>query len=449
LKVVPGQGPDASAIAPDDAIVQEVFESVGTKPVSSDAELSRARGDGWKAFAADGPKKSEPILCAVADVSFKGGKLELHPSWKDTALGPAIEKSKLDLDLVTPEMIRSLSADELRVLMECLARVSLPIERRDPEGALLTGVGKMAGARKIFGKKALDVLAKGLGSTSKESSAIALAQKIWACGDGAALGRLFAASPRSVLPMLDLHAAEILTLEHLPLIMREMRKSILPHSSSKSGEPLRGLEGAELRALGDLVTKYLSLTADGSAVRVKSAVEHLLASVHDAGADEKPADLGIVCGAVISGLHKHFIALQFSRESRTKWIQNTTNLLWASSALFGNIGAAVAVGLVGLSSMHMHRSKPEQQNLAAVCQGELQARWLQYPPEHWSKDDVQLGIAWLGSTILSNQRPFQGEPEKLKGASAERARAMVAEIEANALPSQVAGRLDEAEVGNK
>jgi len=454
-------GAGLAAITPHDAIEAESKDSVQTE-IEAPAEgeeldaLEVKTKLSWRGFsqhvelsptAAYTVRKNES-----ASVRFFPGKVDLHESWQKTPVRSAIKDGAIDLNEITPKMVRRMESTRLRVLLHCLSHVRMQVERKDPDGYLLTGVGKVESTRPYLGKLGFEVMGKSFGKTSKENVATALAHKIWASGDAVAFAKFFAACPEAVLPMLNGQSSKVLTADNMALIMKTMAGMKyargLP-TAGKQSKPQRGFTGWDLHALGSLLARYLKFNAGSDPTKVWNSVLQLQTLIHDSGATDDPKTLGIVCGACFSGMLKHFNTLKLEKSTQRLWLSSGTNLFWASSAFAGPLGAAFAITLVSLNTLHNHATEPGIRDLAASCEGDLAAHWLQHPPEGWDRQDVHDALAWMTGTINANRRVTIEELHAPTGRKGQQVVAAIGQVKSLNLPSEAKAQLDLAELAEK
>jgi len=293
--------------------------------------------------------------------------IEMHPSWNAPPLDVCFDsQGRLQLSRLTPEIFKRLSPSHRQQLMSILARHQVEVTVQSAEGR---------------------------SSRGRANAATSLAGVMWASGDSQAFAQAFAAAPAQVLPHLSGGGARVLTAENMALILREMAAS--------GGK----LEPHELDALGSLVQKYLEHHAGKDPARARAAVEQLMRAVADSGMEATPANAGVVTGALISGMIKHFDAIKASDEERNNMVNGVAD---GAAAIAGSIppwGPAVAVGMIALRTAFNSGFKPRDFNeVASRMQGAIQLDWLQGQnlPPGWSRDDIQDALHWIQTTILNN-----------------------------------------------
>jgi hypothetical protein len=296
-------------------------------------------------------------------------RIGLHESWRNTALGPIIgDDGKLDLSRLTPEMFKNLGPDNRRVLMNILGRETVDASTQTADGTR---------------------------RNERLNGATAVAGMMWASGDSTAFAQAFAAAPERVLPHLSGGGTRVLTAENMATIMREM--------SSSDGR----YEPAELNALGSLVQKYLERNAGEDPARARASMEQLMGAINRSGMDPSTSNVGVVTGSVISGMLKHFDAINASDTTRNNIVNGMFDGLTAAAGGFGPWGAAVGAGLVGLRTIFNEANPPrDYTEVANRLQGAIQLDWLQgrnLPPD-WSREDMHNALHWIQTTILNNGR---------------------------------------------
>jgi hypothetical protein len=217
---------------------------------------------------------------------------------------------------------------------------------------------------------------------------------MWASGDSEAFAMAFAANPDRITPFLSGNGARVLTAENMALIMREMR------GSDGSYKP------SELNALGDVVGKYLEYNAGKDPQAAKRAVEQLLVAVKSSGLPYSPENAGVVSGAVVAGMLKHFENVKASDELRNNIVGGVADAIGTVVGNLGPWGVAAAVTLGAMKNLYTAGpGKPRDfAEWANRLQGAIQLEWMQNPPASWSRDDRQDAITWVGTTILNNGR---------------------------------------------
>ncbi len=153
-------------------------------------------------FAAAAVSRTHEVMPnEFKEVSFHPGKIRMHESWRETSLGPAFDGDTLDLNKVTPEMLKGLGADNLKIFMEIVGKFEFSVKIKNARGETVTGLWNP------FTDK------------SDYNGATALAAKVWGSGDSEAFARVFAAAPDKILPYLTGNGARVLTAENMSLIM--------------------------------------------------------------------------------------------------------------------------------------------------------------------------------------------------------------------------------------
>ncbi|HJR73047.1 MAG TPA: hypothetical protein VJ806_05345 [Luteimonas sp.] len=318
------------------------------------------------------PNRHEVEPNEVRSVQYQGndGKIEMHPSWRNTPLAGAMEGNTLDLSRVTPQMLRDLGPTNTNILMDSY------LAGREVDIRITNGNGSQ--------------------HTTEVSGATALAMQMWGSGDSVAFAKAFAANPEAVMPYLTGNGARVLTAENIALIMREMQGS----ATSATGRG--GYDPSELDALGTLVQTYLQRNAGEDPAKVRQAVEQLIGEINKT-LEFNPQNAGVVTGALISGMLKHFDQIEASDEMRNNIIGGVADTLGAAAGGFGPWGAAVGTGIAALKGIYLAANPPrDNAEVASRLQGAIQLEWLQYPPQGWSRDDVQDAVNWVNTTILNN-----------------------------------------------
>jgi len=297
---------------------------------------------------------------ATIDMGDKG------PGWANTSLGPAMEGNVLHLNRITPEMLKNLSPDNLNGFMDTW----------------------MAGR---------DFSVSVNGRNTELNGATAIAAMAWASGDSVAFAKAFAAAPDHVLEYLTGNGARVLTAENMALIMREMGASADYWSGKKAG-----FETGELDALGSLVQIYLEKNAGDDPQAVVAAIEQLISEV-GCSMPFTPENAGAFNGVLISGMLKHFDAINASDATRNSIINGLAGVTGTIAAGFGPWGVAAAAGISALNSIYQGANPPRDfQEVASRVQAAIQLEWLQHPPAGWSREDVGVAIDWTSTTILAN-----------------------------------------------
>lgn len=297
---------------------------------------------------------------ATIDMGDKG------PGWADTSLGPAMEGNVLHLNRITPEMLRDLSPSNLNGFMDTW-----------------------------MGGREFSVSVNG--HNTDLDGATAIAAMAWASGDSVAFAKAFAAAPEHVLDYLTGNGARVLTAENMALIMREMAASADYWSGGTAG-----FETGELDALGDLVQIYLEKNAGEDPQAVVDAIEQLIAEV-GCSMPFTPENAGAFNGVLISGMLKHFDAINASDATRNSIVNGLAGVTGTIAAGFGPWGVAAAAGISALNSIYQGANPPRDfEEVANRVQAEIQLQWLQHPPEGWSPADVGTAIDWTNTTILAN-----------------------------------------------
>lgn len=317
----------------------------------------------------------------IARVEFEDATIEMHPSWADTSLATAMDGNTLDLNRVTPEMLKDLSPTNLNVFMDSY------LGSRDFDVVMYNGAGdRITGSGALWWAE----------DSSSINGATAMAGKMWASGDSEAFAQAFAAAPEHVLEYLTDNGSRVLTAENMALILNEMQ------ASAQSADGPAQYDPGELDAMGTLVQRYLELNAGDDPERVAQAIEDLMGEVSET-MEFTPENAGVMTGTLVAGMLKHFDAIEASDEQRNRMITGVAGVLGAAAGAFGPWGAAVSVGISGLSAIYNEVDQPRDfEDVASRLQGSVQLDWLQNPPEGWSEDDIQTAVIWVETTILNN-----------------------------------------------
>lgn len=306
----------------------------------------------------------------ISSVQFQGDDATIDmgedkgPGWAATSLGGAMNGNVLDLNKITPEMIKELSPTNLNLFMDTW------MSNRD-------------------------LSVKVNGSSTELNGATAIAAMAWASGDSVAFAKAFAASPENVLEYLSGNGARVLTAENMALIMSEMSKS------ADFGKDA-GYEVGELDALGSLVQIYLDKNGGDDPAKIASSVQQLISEI-SCSMEFNPKNAGALNGVLVSGMLKHFDAINASDATRNNIIGGLAGVASTISAGFGPWGVAVAAVISGVNSIYQGANPPrDYAEFASRLQAQLQLNWLQHPPEGWSSADVGTAIDWTNTTILAN-----------------------------------------------
>lgn len=329
----------------------------------------------------------------TAEITFKGGRLEMHESWQKTALAEAMAGGTLDLNRVTAGTLKALTPSQRRLFMRILASMELKVERRNSGGKLLTGAGRVG---KHMGRLAIEMLGKVVGKTTKENAAAAMARKVWSSGDSDAFAKIFAAAPDRVMPLIQGDAARVLTVEMMGTVIAEMQES-----DTHAGRP--GLDSVELDGIGNLFARYLEINADKDPASLSAATQRLMDISDEWQLKTTPQTAGVLTGAVIAGLYKHLGKIFGDQKKSGAYINGFTANVWAASSFVPVLGGFIAVGVVAMDTALQHM-KParDSRELANRCQGELELQMLQNPPDGWSRQDVSDCLKWVDATVLAN-----------------------------------------------
>lgn len=317
----------------------------------------------------------------IARVEFEDATIEMHPSWADTSLAGAMDGNTLDLNRVTPEMLKDLSPTNLNLFMDSyLGSRELDVVMYNGAGDRITGSGALWWAD----------------DSSSFNGATAMAAKMWASGDSEAFAQAFAAAPEHVLEYLTGNGSRVLTAENMALILNEMQASA--QTTNGRGE----FDPGELDAMGTLVQRYLELNAGDDPERVAQAIQDLMGEV-SATMEFTPENAGVLTGTLVAGMLKHFDAIEASDEQRNRIVNGVAGMLGAASGALGPWGAAVGAGIAGLQAIYNEVDQPrEYQDVATRVQGAVELEWAQNPPAGWTEQDIDIAFRWLRLTIHNN-----------------------------------------------
>jgi hypothetical protein len=332
-------------------------------------------------FTVGPPKKAR-----VNDrIRFRQAEIALHESWKSTPLESCFTGSKLDLNLVTASQLASLTPSQLKTLLILLERSQVISEVHNADGTPMSQAEMRL--RKLFHRP------------QRISGAAALVIKALVSGDTQVLVRAMAAAPAAALAVVrgSQRAHELVTGDNLVRILQEMQ-----HSGF--GEEPREINPDELDALGSLVSLHLDSARDRKDVDLASAVREVFHELHDADVALRPEVVGILVGAMVSGLAK---CDQRTLE-HAKHATRVTNHVWAASWLAGPWAGIASTMIVGLGDAYtaFRERSTDLLELARYRRNRLEAHWLQHPPPLWSVQDRETAMAWVDLTIRSNRVPL-------------------------------------------
>jgi hypothetical protein len=276
---------------------------------------------------------TQPVRLAAGDtaqVRFKNGRVQLHPSWASTSLGAAMSGTTLDLNKVTADMLDALGPNQSYTFMHMLGSVTLEVERRDPDGKLLTGPGKSRFTKRL-GPLGIEMLGKAAGTTSRENAAEAMARRVWASGrPPEVFARTFAAAPEYVLPSVQGKAARVLTTDDLTAAFESMLAS-----RTAFGEP--GMDPTELDGLGTLFAKFFERRVGSTPKKLEAAFRHLMAAFERSELNATPQTAGILTGAVIAGLSKALGKAYEMEKIKALVAGLAAANLWAATGFMGGL----------------------------------------------------------------------------------------------------------------
>ncbi len=331
------------------------------------------------------PTGSDRKIRAEQRVRFREQVVPLHDSWRTTGIGAAISEGKLDLNATTAAQLASLTPSQLKTLMVLLENTNVISEVHAPDGTPMSQAEVRL--RRLFHRP------------QRLSGAEALVIKTLVSGDTEALLRTMASAPAAALKVLhgSKRAHELVTGENLVRILQEMQRSGF-------GDEPREVNPDELDSLGTLVSIHLNGARDRRDFDLASAVREIFHELHDAQVDLKPEIVGILAGAMVSGLAK----CDQRHLDQVEHAQRLTNHVWAASWLAGPWAGVASTMIVGLGDAYtaFRKSKTDLLELARYRRNRLESHWLQHPPANWSAQDRQTAMAWVDLTIRSNRVPL-------------------------------------------
>jgi hypothetical protein len=296
-------------------------------------------------------------------------RIALGGNWQDTSLKGAItgQPPMLNLNRVTPEMLKGLSLDQARDLMQELGK------HNNVKAYVQTADGST-------------------GPAPTRNAAALMAAKTWATGDTAAFAKVFAADPGRVMPFLNGRGAGALTAGHLADIVKEMRAS-----GRKTDTEERGV-------LGALVQKYLETNVGKDPKKIDSAMRALVAQMECSGLPSTPENAGLLVGSLISGMLKHFDQIDANVARRKEFIGNLAGFASDLGGASNAWGAVISPAISGLNFLYQEWDQvPNSQSVARKLQGHVGGEWAELGrPPGWSREDVGWALDWIGFSLQAN-----------------------------------------------
>jgi len=296
-------------------------------------------------------------------------RIALQGDWQSSALKDAITgvPPKLNLNRVTPEMLKGLSADQARAFMRELGE----------HEQVKAYVGTADGSR---------------GPAPTSNAAALMAAKMWASGDTAAFAKVFAADPERVMPFLNGRGAGALTAGHLADIVQEMR------ASGKM------IDEREQRVLGSLVQQYLEKNVGEDPNKIGPAMQALVSEISCSGLAASPENAGIVVGTIVAGMLKHFDQIDAGVAQRKEFIGNLAGFASDLGGAAGGWGNALAPVISGLNFIYQNLDQvPNEQEVARRLHGAVQTRWEQGgAPGGWNDQEIGKALRWMGMALRNN-----------------------------------------------
>lgn len=339
---------------------------------------------------ADAPVVKHANADPCQHLGLSKSKIKLHMSWRDTAIGPAmdIRSGTVDIDKISPEQIKELTPSQRKTLMGILSRTTVRSERIRPDGSEMSAV--QARIRKLTQPRKLN-------------AASALLLKTVLSGDRTASLKAAAATPPEAIGILQKQPVvkQLVSGTGLKMMMSEMRKAAfgvepenLPHDRAK---PFQVMDASELDALGSLIHFALARGAQDKDLDLMTLVE-VATALRDATDEHSVDDVGITMGLLISGLAK----MHDQERGRDFGTKNSTgiaaNQVWLMSGLVGGLTAGV-VAFVAVSGAqvvaNLKLGKKDYHEAASQLRNEVQTYWMQNPPAGWSQQDVHQALLWV------------------------------------------------------
>jgi hypothetical protein len=306
----------------------------------------------------------------VTKVNFlRPERLSFPGDWQSTSLRGAFtgQPPMLNLNRVTSQMLKGLSPDQARSFIQELGK------HDDVKAYVQTADGRT-------------------GPAPTANAATLMAAKMWASGDTAAFVKVFAADPGQVMPFLNGRGAGALTAGHLAEIVVEM------------GASGRELDVEEQKVLGSLVHRYLETNVGEDPKKLGSAMGTLVSQIECSGLAASPENAGVMVGAIVSGMLKHFDQIDAGVAQRKEFIGNLAGFASDLGGAVGEWGNVISPVISGLNFIYQNLDQvPNDQGVARELQATVQSKWAQgKAPRDWSREDIMWASHWMGIALRSN-----------------------------------------------
>ncbi len=285
-------------------------------------------------------------------------EIPVHASWLKTGLHAIINRGpppKLQLNALTPQLVQTLSANQLRTLMMILDKVEVQkAQLTKADGQRITGPSWMVS---LFG--------------DSPSAATILAARMWGSGDPGAFAKVFAANPTAILPFLNKAGTRVLTVDNIQTVIRTMQTS--------GGR----MDPSEIYALGKLVSVYLEKHAGSDPDKILAAVNTLIKNEPFKSAilgDRDAQFSGTMLGILVSGMLHHFDKIDADVETRKTIINGTISTI----ASIVPHKAAGAVGSIATTVVSLIMKAPNNQFIARQFKGFILDTWKQIRGVEWT-----------------------------------------------------------------
>lgn len=256
------------------------------------------------------------------DVSFDPSFIELHRSWRQTALCPAMQDNFVDLESITPAMLRGLPALDLGVLLHTLAGCDVQVTWYDDAGRRQTGpkrrglLGWLPDWGPFRSRK-----------TSTVNAAAAVALQIAASGDAMMLALVWGACPGAVVEQFSGTLRSLVRLDILEIALRLVLENVISRTEDVNCvDRVNAADGAG-RFIELFLEQHVGKRPDEIENALGQLLRRLLVPVPDMDDPSTPARLGVLFGVTFAGALKFCYGIKASDEMRHRAINSTLSLL--------------------------------------------------------------------------------------------------------------------------
>lgn len=332
-----------------------------------------------------------PFQGTVADTWANG--VPIYPkdgfavsrNWQKTALSGAITGGRLRLERLTPEMLKSLSRDQIRLLS---MELNVPLMGKVDSRSLI--------AKSLVGK-GYDAVAKAMFSGFMGGHEVLL-RHAWGSGDSEAFARVWSCFPGQIP---DSSQADVLFKGQLETVLNGLKQD-----GFNRGEALKDLR----RAAGS----YIAMNGGRSPQKTVAAAASLLKGLKTQGI-RTPEQLGISVGTIVAALRTRLDEMKLGEQQKAQALGTFANLakegVGVAGALTGPAGG-ISAAVVSLVIQSLSEAAGAQWGKAKDLRGmgyemlgKLEFKLKTSPPPGWGDRESRSFQDWVRIAMHLNRLP--------------------------------------------